>query len=959
MPDDEQHDLPSDPAATFNPDVTDILAGRDGARATPRDALRTLPRWDVATPEREPGEASERPRFVLHRRAGFGGYGEVWEATQSSLNRVVAVKVIREDVRRGKGVGPQVDAFFRHEAETTARLEHPNIVPIYDLGADENGRPLLAMKFAHGRAWNELLAADRRDLEPRAYYAKHVSILIAVAQAVAYAHSRGVIHRDLKPAQVIVGEFGEVLLADWGIAIDMERDRRGEDSVTSGPAGTVAYMAPEQTHGDPSLIGPWTDVYLLGGTLYTLLTATVPHDATDPMLALGQAADGFIAPPRAMPDGVPEELLAIARAALVPEPHARIQTAAEFVRRLEGYLAGTSRREESEAIARDVERRIPSLGIDYAAYTALVAELSEASALWAENPRVEPLRDRVLEAFAREAIRNGDLVLARIEALQVRDEELRRSLLAQAESRRDAIESRERQRRVAVIAAAILGVVLAGSLVVYTRIIAREREQAVAARRDAEDLMNFMLRDLGQNLEPIGKLGLLEGVSKKAMAYFATLPAELATDETRTQQALALDAVGDVLYAEGKLDKSNEAYRKAFAIRQELATRRPAELEISAGLAASRMRIARGLRAAGNETGARDEFREAQSILATVVAGAPSNAEWRHDYASATSRYGEVLLAMGETEPALAELRRSLQSFTELAAMAPADLDKRRDIAVAHSKIGDALDAKGDTAASLEEYESYLRIMQELVSKDPQQLEWARELAVAHNSVGWAERSLGNSGEALRHFEEQRALMREVTRREPTNSNWQRELAFSEAVIGRMLRAKGDAAGAVASLEASRDILRDWAQRDPSNSTWRRDAAVSQTLLAQARWAAGDRSTAMTEMTDAATTLEALAKSDPSNTGWARDLAQTRRLLGPMLIGTGNAARGRDELEKAVAIMEPLTADLKTAPPPFLDTRASALILLGRTAEAGPLVERLTEVGWSDPDYTALLRGRK
>ncbi len=963
MPDDAQPDLPSDPSATFNPDITDILARRDENRPTTGGALRTLPRWDVATPGRAPDQPSERPRFVLRRRAGFGGYGEVWEATQSSLERIVAVKVIREDVRGEQGVGPLVEAFFRHEAETTAKLEHPNIVPIYDLGADENGRPLLAMKFAHGRAWNELLAADLRDLEPRAYYAKHVTILIAVGQAVAYAHSRGVIHRDLKPAQVIVGEFGEVLLTDWGIAIDLERDRRGGDAVTSGPAGTVAYMAPEQTRGDPSLIGTWTDVYLLGGTLYQLLTATVPHDASDPMAALSQAAEGFIAPPRPMPDRVvPEELLSIAMAALAPDPAARIQTAGELVRRLQGYLAGTSRRDESEGITREVERRLPSLGIDYAAYTALVARLSKASALWPENPRLEPLRDRVLEAFAREAIRNGDLVLAQIEALQIRDEEMRRAILAEAESRRAAIESRERQRRGAFIAAAVLGVVLAASLVVYTRIIAREREQAVTARRQAEDLLNFMLRDLGQNLEPIGKLGLLEGVSQKAMSYFAALPAELATDETRAQQARALDAVGDVLYAEGKLEKSNEAYEKAFAIRKELAGRDPSGLDEAADLATSHMRRARGLRAGGDAAGAREGFREAQSILQSVVERAPSNAEWRHEYASATSRYGEVLLAMGDVAPALAQLKRSLQSFAELAAVSPGDLDKKRDVAVAHSKVGDALDAKGDTAAALEEYESYLRIMQELVSKDPQALEWTRELAVAHNSVGWAHRSLGSSAEALGHFEQQRALMREVTRREPSNSNWQRELAFSEAVIGRMLRANGDARGAVASLTASRDILRDWAERDPSNSTWRRDAAVSQTLLAQALWAAGQRSAAIAEMDDAAGTLEALVGSDPSNSGWARDLAQTRRLLGPMLTGTGDAARGRDELERAVALMEPLTSDLKTSPPPFLDTRASALLLLGRTVEAKPLVDRLTEVGWSDPDYAALLRetnGRK
>lgn len=422
MPDDALPELPSDPSATCNPDITEVFAGRRPHDTHP-DSLKTLPRWDVATAGRDAAPPSERPRFVLRRRAGFGGYGEVWEATQSSLDRVVAVKVIREDAYGESRVGHLIEAFFRHEATTTAKLEHPNIVPIYDLGADDEGHPLLAMKFAHGRPWNEILASDMRELEPRAYYAKHVPILIAVAQAVAYAHSRSVIHRDLKPSQVIVGEFGEVLLTDWGIAIDIERDRRGGDAVTSGPAGTVAYMAPEQTRGETSLIGPWTDVYLLGGTLYMLLTGSAPHDAREPLAALRQASEGFVAPPPEIPERpLPAELLSIAMMALNKDPKARIQTAGEFVRRLQDYLAGTSRREESEGIATDVERRIPALGIDYAAYSALLTKLSKAAALWPVNPRIETLRDRVLEAFGREAIRNGDLVLAQIEALQIRDD---------------------------------------------------------------------------------------------------------------------------------------------------------------------------------------------------------------------------------------------------------------------------------------------------------------------------------------------------------------------------------------------------------------------------------------------------------------------------------------------------------------------------------------------------------
>ncbi len=256
--------------------------------------------------------STEDGPFRLHRFIDRGGYGEVWEATQTSLKRTVALKRLRDDLMLDAADERRRTEDFRREALTTAALEHPNIVPVYDAGEDSKGQPQLAMKLVRGKTWKARVEDDR-DLPPDEFLGRHLPILIDVAQAVAFAHSRGVMHRDIKPSQVLVGEFGEALLVDWGLAVCFADGVRTDDgggrpgaatgsvrstadaptcnhlASASCPAGTPAFMAPEQTDNVPDRLGPWTDVYLLGGTLYYLLTGTPPRSG---MSAAGAFLDG-------------------------------------------------------------------------------------------------------------------------------------------------------------------------------------------------------------------------------------------------------------------------------------------------------------------------------------------------------------------------------------------------------------------------------------------------------------------------------------------------------------------------------------------------------------------------------------------------------------------------------------------------------------------------------------------
>ncbi len=187
--------------------------------------------------------------------------GEVVAARQTALGREVAIKRLPRS-----GVTARDQARFRSEAILASSLDHPNIVPIHDLGVDQEGRTFFAMKKVQGTHWG----ARFRQLGE----AENLEILIRVCDAVAFAHSRGVLHRDLKPDNIMIGEFGEVLLMDWGLAVRLDDLHRESSRFASG---SPAYMAPEMACADNAAIGIRSDVYLLGACLYELLVGEPPH----------------------------------------------------------------------------------------------------------------------------------------------------------------------------------------------------------------------------------------------------------------------------------------------------------------------------------------------------------------------------------------------------------------------------------------------------------------------------------------------------------------------------------------------------------------------------------------------------------------------------------------------------------------------------------------------------------
>jgi len=293
-------------------------------------------------------------KVAIHRTLGEGGMGIVHLATQSTLGRHVAVKTLRD--RPG-----DLDATLRvlREAWVTGALEHPNIVPVYDVGVDASGAPIIVMKRIEGESWADLVRS------PEAIAARfsaddpvewNVRILASVCNAVHFAHSRGILHRDLKPENVMIGEFGEVYVLDWGIAISLRDDPSGRlppASLATDIAGTPAYMAPEMLLGDPSALSERTDVYLLGAIFYEIFSGAPPH-VGDNLQAM--IASILLSSPRFDPD-FPDEARLICAKALSRDPDERYESAEAFRVALDEYL----RHRGSWKLARDAEQSLAGL----------------------------------------------------------------------------------------------------------------------------------------------------------------------------------------------------------------------------------------------------------------------------------------------------------------------------------------------------------------------------------------------------------------------------------------------------------------------------------------------------------------------------------------------------------------------------------------------------------------------
>ena len=811
---------------------------------------------------------------------GQGAFGEVWQAHDGELNRQIALKILKPRMCR-----PAMLLRFELEKEILARMEHPNIARVFEGGTFADGRPFLAMELIRGRT----LTAYCND--QHLTVAQRLRLFVQICRAVHHAHERFVLHRDLKPSNIMVVDHDGApvpKVIDFGIAKVLEE---GEFSADAAPTqdgsikGTPAYMSPEQTHGDVELTVR-SDIYTLGVILYELLTGDTPlsHDRTramdlvkvisairseepvvpsasvtqrDPTVHGTKLKCGL--PPIRLSQHLRGDLDVIVLHALEKEPARRYESAADLAADLERHLANEPIQARPPGTwyrtAKFVRRHRVATA---AAAIVLLALVSTAAvSTWSYFS--------VRTALDRESVARQTAVAA--EKIAVERKQEAEAEREKADMAKRVAEQKEQEARIS-------------------------RDAAIVARSEAEDLINYMLFDLREQLEPLGRSRLLASVSEKAEQYFSQQPAATDNDSLERNRAIMFSNRGRILLAQGEVDRARAAFQRA----RDTMKKRLSEVNDLArrfDLAMASYGLGLALRAAATPDEARPLFEEFLPFLRTRHA--QRDVDGGRLLAANLEQLGELQLRAGKPDAALTLFREQEKLARELRASAPQDRRAVLALAIACEKVAEALQRGGRIEEALPRLEEEVTLLRALSSNSLDDLMLRRSYVVGLEKLGNALLALKRPGEARKHFDER---LREAE------------------ILSRV---------------------------DPRRLDFRRDLAVAHQRLASALLLLGRNAEALDHARTDLQLTTALASENPLNTEIRVDLAASQFQVGLTLlkaspITTGKIAETRECLEQAAEILRPLAAQGK------IDERSRNLL-----AELEKTLQDLAEVQRNAP----------
>ncbi|MEM1177298.1 MAG: protein kinase [Acidobacteriota bacterium] len=837
----------------FAPLVEPPDSGRT-LRATASSGAEPTLGWRPAAGQGVP----RRANWKLEHRLGEGSFGEVWLARHPSGEERVFKFCF--EVEKLRSLKREV-TLFRLMREALGHRR--DIVRLLDWDLEE------APYFLESEYGDDLVRwAERRGGVEAVPLETRLTLAAGIAEALAAAHSVGVLHKDVKPNNILMNHDGDgrpfARLADFGIGWLTEAGKTRSAITVSGltetstdepRGGTVRYMAPELLAGQPATVQ--ADVYALGVTLYQLVIADFER-----ALAPGWRRE------------IDDELLVEDIAACVdgsPERRLRDPAAlAERLRRLPERRLARRREELARAAAARADRRrqvLSTLGVAAALMTVLIA------------------------VFA-------------FQAFQAKNREL------------------------------------------------EARKSADQRRHQAEALIDFMLGDLRAELQPLGKLDLLDQVGEQAMEYFAAVPEEELSDEETASYAKALDQIGQVRFALGEMEESARAFRRSLAMTEALAARRPADSDVRFQLGQSHFWVGYAHWHSRDLDAAVEHFEAYRDLSEKLVEGDPENLTWQRELAYSYSNLGQAFEEQGRLPEAALALEANARILEGLALKQPARAALKDALASAYAKLGRLAESRGELRQSRQRHESALDILTRAVAAHPGHL----ELQVSRNSalfhLGEILHKVGDSAASLRSFREALELSRRLVDHEPDNRSWRLALALDLTQTAMLSLAVDDLDGAARLAREGADLVESLQRHHPPSEQVRSIGARLRWLNASLALRQGRAAAAVPELRAAALAFRELDRGSTSRRhGYWR--VKAFEALGAAYRQAGDGARASEAWGESLGAARELAAAEPT--PDHLALLAGLLVQTGGRAEAEPLIERLAAMGYRRPSYTALL----
>ena len=740
-------------------------AGSGTQAATPEQ--NKLSATFSVSPKSQPLDIGER--YELQGIIAKGGMGEVHSAWDHVLKRSVAVKLLHD-----KLATDLIIKRFHYEAYITGQLQHPSIPPVHDLGTTADGKPYLVMKLIKGRTLDELIK------QPGEEKLNVLAIFEAIAQAIGYAHSRAVIHRDLKPLNVMVGAFGEVQVMDWGLAkfhSDSEATtpeasivstfydpRTADDSHTIAGAvmGTPSYMPPEQAIGAIDQVNERSDVFGLGGILCAMLTGKpvfvgVDAESTRQLAAKGKVGDAFA---RLDACGAEPEVRALAKRCLAVEPCERPANGyevAKIVAKLRRDADDRAKQAEIGKVRSDTRRRV----LTWSAAAVFVVLSAGAIASW------------VLANQAREAEKATAAQLV-----------LTQSAEAAANAKTKEVEA--------------------------TLVVVGERTKLAL---DAFNQMVFGIQNKLKNRP--GTQDLRKELLEQARIGLAKI-----LDEARKQGTPDNTLVwshfgmGDLERQLGNTLAAQREYRAGYELAKRLADSDPTNVGAQRDLGVSFDSLGDIALPLGQTKDALDFYQKGLVVRQRLADADPKNAVAQRNLSVSFNRLGNVTLQLGQTKDALDFYQKSLVVRQRLADADPKNAEAQRDLSVSFEKLGNVTLQLGQTKTALDFYQKGLGVRQRLADADPKNVEAQRDLSVSFNKLGDVTLQLGQTKTALDFYQKGLAIDRRLADADPKNAEAQRDLSVSHWKIALVFQKQHDFAKAAREFEKAETLAQGFSKPD-------------------------------------------------------------------------------------------------------------------------------------------------